>query len=174
MVINTGDVRYLLLLDSYNELPDYDLDALNNAWFAIYNEFSDIAGGNRSDLYLVRQKRIISMKLDHDLKACMVRTAADYPHPDLLDLLRENGITIDPEDVEGSLKAAQSRVTHLRQKISNIEKDYTEKPQKGAFDKLIVTLEKFQGYQFDEQKMNVSKFASIYKNYKDAGAKDNV
>ena len=66
MVINSGDLRYLLKLNNYDQLPECDLEVLSAVWFSIYAEFSESVGGNRADLYLLKQKQILALKLKHE------------------------------------------------------------------------------------------------------------
>ena len=68
-VIETNDVRYLLVLDDYKVLPEVDTTELDGAWFEIYSGFSDIAGGGRSDLWLAKQKRAMLMEYEYDVGA---------------------------------------------------------------------------------------------------------
>ena len=56
MVINSGELRYLLILNNYDILPEFDQELLTQAWYNIYNEFSETVGGNRADLWLMKQK----------------------------------------------------------------------------------------------------------------------
>lgn len=177
MVINSGDLRYLLKIENYDDLPDdVDYAELSNAWYKIYNEFSDIAGGNGADLFIVKKKRLIAMHLQHDLHAKIINTIQRYPYPEMIEIAKDFGYNIDTNDPIEGIEAAKRKLIHLRHKITAIEKDSEpeEKKEKQNLDELITSLEKFQGYQFDEQKMTVSKFAYIYKKMKDAGRKDNI
>ena len=56
----------------------------------------------------------------------------------------------------------------VKNQIKSIESEQVTEKREGDLDGLITTLERHQGYQFDEQTMTVKKFANIYKSYKDA------
>ena len=170
-VIDTGDVRYLLNLDSYDDLPDVDMEPLTIAWGNIYAEFSEITGGNRAELFLTRQKRLVFLKVQYEQWSIILRMVEILPHPDIIKEANEFGFNIDLKDFKATFQKAKSKHIKLKHQISIIEKDeeVDEKPM--DFDGTIVQLEKYQGYHFDP-KMTVKKFAHIYKQYKDG--KDNV
>lgn len=170
MVIDSGDVRYLLILDNYEEFPECDLDALATAWYNIYNEFSESVGGNRSDLWLLKQKHIMSMKIQFDMDSSVLRVVQQYPHPDAIEIAKEFGYDIRLDDLKKTFEKAYTQLMKLKNKIKITENEQeNSEVKKEDFDGLITTLEKFQGYGFDEHKMTVKKFANIYKKYKDAG-----
>ena len=57
MIINSNDVRYLIIQDSYDDFPEVDTAELELAWYNIDREYSEIVGGNRADLWLLKQKQ---------------------------------------------------------------------------------------------------------------------
>lgn len=170
MVIETGDIRYLLILDDYSEWPDCDVDLLADIWNQIYKEFSDIAGGNRADLYIVKVIRLTIMQLDFQRHSTILNLVKQFPFPDCIEVANEEGYKIDINDFKVTFEKAYTRLMRLKNRI-DIEVKQKERDEKeetdNSLEPLIADLEKFQGYQFDEHKMNVKKFASIYKRYKD-------
>ena len=84
-VIETGELRYLLILDDYDELPEFDITLLTEVWQGIYQEFSNISGGSRADLWLVKVKRLSSMQVDYQRHASMLRIVKEYPHDELIE-----------------------------------------------------------------------------------------
>lgn len=168
-VIASGEVRFLLILDDYDELPDCDTDELSTAWHKIYTDFSEIVGGNRADLWLVKQRRLISMKLNYQIGATILRAVQICPVKETITAAAEFGYLIDINDLKPTFEKAYTRLMRLKGQISVIESESKlDKDEKDDLEGLIATLEKYQGYQFDELKMSVRKFANIYKNYKDA------
>ena len=167
-VIDTGDVRYLLLLDSYEDFPECDIDKLTIAWYNIYDEWSTIVGGNRSDIFLIKQKQITLLTLQYEQGQIAMRMLKLFPVKELIDEVNAFGYEIDPDNFDKTYEKAKTQLTKLKHKISLIktESKVDEEPQ--DFDSMIVSLEKFQGYAFDDG-MKVKKFANIYKKYKDAG-----
>lgn len=170
-MIETGDVRFLLIRSNYDELPDIDIEELSNAWYNIYTEFSRIVGGNRADLWLVKRKRLVSMQLKYQLGATILRAVQICPAEETIEAAREFGYMLEVDNLEKTFEKAYTQLMRLKNNIQSIENDYkqeAESDEKDDFDSLIAILEKYQGYQFDELKMTVKKFANIYKNYKDA------
>lgn len=169
-VIETGDVRYLLILDSYEEFPEFELDKLTLAWTEIYQEFSDIAGGNRADLYLVKVKMLTEMQLDFNRQSVILDMVQKYPIPYMIDEAKKEGYSIDINDFDKTFEKAYTRLMRLKNQISIYQKEREingQEKEDQSLEPLIADLAKFQGYQFDEHKMNVKQFANIYKKYKD-------
>lgn len=170
-VVETGNVKFLLKLSDYDEMPECDTQELSDAWYEIYAEFSEIVGGNRADLWLVKHKRLILMKLNYEIGCTILRVVQLHPVPETLEAAKVHGYIIDPDNLKKTFEKAYTKLMRLKTKISIIEKESKqdeEQTEKEDFDGLITTLEKYQGYQFDEHKMMVRKFANIYKNFKDA------
>ena len=175
-VVENGNVKFLLKLSNYDELPDCDTDELSDAWYQIYAEFSEIVGGNRADLWLVKHKRLVLMKLNHEIGCTILRAVQICPVKETVQAAAEFGYNIDLGDLKKTFEKAYTKLMRLKNKISVIDnesKQEKEETEKEDFDGLITTLEKFQGYQFDEHKMTVRKFANIYKNFKNAREQDN-
>ncbi len=167
MVINSNDVRYLLILDNYDELPEYDMDVLNDLWVTIYAEFSETVGGNRADLWLLKQKQLTFQKMKYEMDSSLLRVIQVLPHPELLEQAKEFGYDIDLSDFQKTFEKANGKLTKLKNLIKRTVKEMEGKQEKQQdLDDLIITLEKHQGYQFDEYTMTVKKFASIYKSFK--------
>lgn len=170
-VIETGDVRFLLILDNYDELPEFDIQLLTTAWHGIYQDFSNIAGGSRADLWMVKVRRLTSMQMDFQRHASILRVIEMYPVQDLVDEAKADGYDIDLDDFDKTFEKAYTRLMRMKNQINIFEKEQAkDEGQDQSIEGLIVELEKFQGYAFDEHKMNVKKFANIYKKYKDGQA----
>jgi len=170
-VIETKEVRYLLILSDYDELPVCDTDELADAWYNIYTGFSEIVGGNRADLWLVKRRRLVSMKLNFDLGSVILRAVQLYPCEETIEAAKEFGYDINLDDLKPTFEKAYTKLMRLNHQIKTIENDSkqdTEETEREDLDGLIAALERHQGYQFDEHAMTVKKFANIYKNYKDA------
>ena len=111
------------------------------------------------------------MKLNYQLGAAVLRTVQVLPVEETIEAANECGYAIDIDNLKPTFEKAYTKLMRLKNQISVIEKE--SKQDDGDDDGvdlegLIATLEKHQGYQFDEHAMNVRKFANIYKNYKDA------
>jgi len=110
------------------------------------------------------------MKLNYQLGAVILRTVQICPVKETIEAAKEFGYIIDIDNLKPTFEKAYTKLMRLKNQISIIENESKEDNETGNDDLegLIATLEKHQGYQFDEQKMSVRKFANIYKNYKDA------
>ena len=171
-VIETDDLRYLLKLDDYDELPEVSTAELVTSWHSIYEEFSESVGGNRSELFLARQRSLIGLKYKHDIDASIIRVLSRHPHEELIDLAEEVGYKMNRHDLQGSIDRAVAQIKKTKKQIERTEKEMkSDEDERPDFDSLITSLERFQGYQFDEMTMTVRKFANIYKAQRDA-AKD--
>ncbi len=170
MIINSNDVRYLIIQDSYDDFPEVDTAELELAWYNIYREYSEIVGGNRADLWLLKQKQFISMKFEYETGACILRVIKEMPHPELLEMAEKFGYFIKMDDLEKTFIKARAKLVKLKNRITTTEKEMSKTEEKKAnLDPLIVMLEKHQGYQFDEHTMTVNKFAHIYHSFKQNG-----
>ena len=95
MIINSNDVRYLIIQDSYDDFPEVDTAELELAWYNIYREYSEIVGGNRADLWLLKQKQFIAMKIEYETGACILRVIKEMPHPELLEMAEKKGLELE-------------------------------------------------------------------------------
>ena len=107
MVINSNEVRYLLILDDYDELPEYDMNVLNDLWITIYAEFSEVVGGNRAELWLLKQKQLMFQKMKYEMDASLLRVIQELPHPELLEQAKEFGYVIELDDFQGTFEKAR-------------------------------------------------------------------
>jgi len=170
-VIETGELRYLLRLENYDSLPDFDLSLLASAWAEIYKEFSEAVGGNRADLWLLKVKRLTTMQIQFNLHTVLLRAVENLQHPELVQICNDNGYAITLDDFDKTFEKAYTQLMKKKAHISIFEKEAAadKDEQTPDLDDLIVTLEKFQGYQFNEKEMSVKKFANIYKKYQSDG-----
>jgi len=172
MIINSGDLRYLLILDSYDKLPEYDTEPLTAAWFEIYAEFSEAVGGNRADLWLIKQKRLLSLRLKYEIDSTALRMVEQLPVQQTIEVAKDCGYEIDLSNFKETFDKARSQLNRLDTKIRIIEAETKHEEKREDLDPLIVTLERHMGFQFKEHEMTVRKFANIYKEYKNV--KDRV
>ena len=165
----TGETRYLYKLKKYDELPEKEL---LDQWYDIYEQWSEVIGGNINDLSVIRNRRMIALKHLWNVHASLLRAVATLPVPEMIEIANEEGFNIDINNLEETLKFANGRLQRRKAQIE-IEEGPEEKQEKADFDGLIIELEKFQGYEFNEKKMTVRKFANIYKKYKEHGKRQN-
>ena len=162
MVQNTGDTRYLLEV-----FEDIEID-LTEHWYNIYQEWSKIIGGSRSDLSLLKIKRMLALKHKFDYQSSLFRMVQTLPIPELVEMFNEEGFKIDLDNYQESIAIANGKLQKRKAQIELEEQNET-KEEAGDFDNVIAILSKFQGYRFEEKEMTVRMFANIYKNYKEDG-----
>ena len=177
-VIENNDVRYLLILDDYSNLPEVSENIqtkLNDAWITITNEYSNLIDSGSTTLKFSEDKRIAAKRHKIVYIASLLEFISKYPDPDIIESLKADGFIIDlstPELFEKTFKTAVSKINRESLQLKRSEPDQEETKEIVNFDLLITELEKFQGYQFNEQKTTVSKLGAIIKRYKDHGRQD--
>lgn len=165
-VIETNDVRFLLVLEDYKDLPDVDTTVLDGVWFEIYAGFSEIAGGGRSDLWLAKQKRAKLMVDEYNIGIGVLNMLDILKSPKMIDIANIAGFGIDHDNFGKTFAQARSKLVRLKNTIKSEAKlKSTEKEKSVDYDSLIIKLERYQGYQFIKMEMSVKEFANIYKQY---------
>ncbi len=171
-VIDNNDFRYLLKLKDYDSLPEISQeleDALADVWYNIYSEYSEITGDSSASLQFVETKRLAVKKHKIGYLSQALSFIGACQDQELADMLKEDGLFIDytsPENFSKSYSLAIGKLSKMKLQLNRSEPEIIE--DKNSLDLLITELEKFQGYQFNENEMKVSKFAYIVKRYKDA------
>lgn len=168
-VIETGDVRYLLILNDYKQLPEYDVQELTSVWLSIYDEFSEIIGGNRSELHLMRHKQLAMNRHRYMVESHILSMIQRFPEDELIDLAKDFGYHISLDNFKPTFEKAYTRLMRLKSKIKKDEQQMAQRTDRPDIDGLITTLERFQGYQFNEKEMTLQKFANIYKAFTNDG-----
>lgn len=171
MVQNKKDLRYLLIDIDYLELPEADTAVLSDAWEEIQKGWSDILGGGRADLALLKQKRIFAMKQIFGYHAKLYESLQILPLPELVKQFNGEGYKVDIRDFENTMKLAYGKLMKKKAQIEMLEPKIEE--EEVDFDSVIVALEKAQGYGFNEKEMTVRKLANIYKQLKEDGKRKN-
>ena len=142
---------------------------LNDAWYQIYDEFILITGDNSNALRLATVKRITVNKSKLGYISSALQFVTMMPDPEIIELLKTEGIDYNPDDMAGSIEAAKRKLNKMKQSVDLAENEIrlntSDKPP--DIEELIIELEKFQGYQFNRETMNARTFATIYKKYKD-------
>lgn len=177
-VIETGDVRYLLILDDYKELPDIDddmQDKLMGVWDSINDEFQKASDSSGSELRFAEQKRLTAKRLKLGYLSITLAHIAKFNDEEVAEELKDDGININFDDTESfnrSIQKAISTLNRMKLQLKQAERTMeTGDDESGDINELISELEKFQGYEFRDE-MKVNKFFSILKRYKDHGRQD--
>lgn len=175
-IVETGDVRYLLILNDYSTMPDVSdelSEKLNEAWSNIYSEYSDIVDSTEYELKFSEQKRLLAKRHKITYISQIIAFVSQYPDPELLELLKDEGFTINANDADTFSESLNRAIGKLNREYLILKRsDKKEDVKEVNFDELITELERFQGYAFDEKTTTISKFASIIKRYKENGRQD--
>lgn len=170
-VVETSDIRFLLILDDYDTLPDIDEQLrakLSEAWFNIYTDFSKKIEDSGASLRFAEEKRLTAKRFKIEYLSTIVTFLASYPEKVVADTIRDElNINTEAKDYEAEIKKAVAQIQKMKLHLKRSETK--DEGNENNLDDLITEAERFQGYQFDEKKMTVNKFASIIKKYKHAG-----
>ena len=67
-IIDKDDMRYLLKLEDYNNLPTKKLPPLDVIWMSIYDEYLNLFGINKKyETYLIRMKNLIILEFEKNI-----------------------------------------------------------------------------------------------------------
>ena len=149
-------------------------EELTDAWYKIYDEFIAITGDNSNAMRLSTVKRIAVNKSRIGYISEALRFVTLYPDPEIIELLKTEGVKYDPKNKQQSIDEAKRKLYKMKQSIDLAENDIKANTQDKAPDleELIVELEQYQGYMFDRDKMSARTFATIYKKYKNGRRKN--
>lgn len=168
--IETGDFRYMLILNNYDTLPEYsDIEALSVSFFSVYTEYTKAIGDSSGDLEFIEMRRL-EVKRD---QIFILQSLYDFlcvsPEPEIAELITKQGYTFDLTNqvtYEQSLKRLRGEIEKKKAHYDMTMNKRPDQPEAPNMDSLITEMEKFQGYGFDERSMTLKKFASIVSRYK--------
>lgn len=112
------------------------------------------------------------MKIQFIRQSSLLDCIQTLPVQELIDLFNEEGFKVDKNNLSQSVKVANGKLMRQKAQIDIEEKDNIQE-ETGDFDSVIVAVEKYQGYGFNEKEMTVRKFANIFKQYKNGKGQDN-
>lgn len=163
-VINSGQLLPLVISGSPPQ------SSLEDAWDAIYSEFSEIIKDKTADLAFLNMKQATAKRHKIVFNSVLLSIYATNPADSFREMLTDEGFRIG-EDPETTYRMGVGRLKKMQDDLDFAEK-HTEKVTKSDFDEVISELEKWQGYGFDQDKMSVKHFANIYKRFKEHGRKN--
>jgi hypothetical protein len=157
-VLESGNLQSLIISGSPSE------SELEDAWSEIYSEFSEIIKDNGADLQFLHIKQATAKKHRISYLSVLLQIYAQTPTPQFAEVLENEGFKIS-SDVETTYRMAFGRLKKMQNDL-DFEEKLKDKSKPHDFEMLISELERFQGYQFDQEKMTVRHFANIYKRFK--------
>ena len=168
-VVILGDIRKLkragivslsTLEDAYNSIFDEYLQGSNSEGYAILlSQLKDVALLRAKARLAGSTLEVLKMKNNHRLVEVlkMLGYRYDFNHLELAKYYA------DLEKVAKDVKKMSDTVQGLEQKFRDKAKGGVTEAD---FDSLLVQLGKYQGYRLERNKMTVSEFVQMLKNYK--------
>ncbi len=176
-IIKTGDIRYLIKLDDYFELPEcslIDLLDLKNVWEKISMEYINLSKktNKQTEISFWLEREILNLK-------------TDYVYSEWLIYLIERGIEVEKSiaelnfigiDIKDGTKEQVEYARNRRGLILNKIKikraelkrnnsDDNEDKKESSFEDLIAQIERFQGVYIDIWKITVRQWLSYVNQY---------
>lgn len=172
-IIDTGDLRYLLKLKDYEELPHCSLN-LEPIWEKISTEYLEFSKGvNRQvEATFWIEREIFNLKSEYLSKKYLLDIAKKSRDRDgMIKHLAEIGIIIENNDqFDQNINAEINRIGLLRTKIKTKQaelKRFRNEDGEGktTFEGLLNNLERYQGYNIDIWKISVKRWIVLVKDY---------
>ena len=177
MRVKTGDLRWILKLEDYEHLPDYSLD-LNKAWEKIWNEFIEISNNRDYQIYFQTLRKYIKVLDRYEILKAEIFTLYFRFKKEYADDLEEEGILLNMDTRESyieSLDTAGNRIENLNTKIQILTKELEAKSKtdKTNFEDLVYSVEVYQGFPIDIDKLSIRKFVLMLNKINDNGKRQN-
>ena len=177
MCVKTGDLRWILKLEDYEHLPDYSLD-LNKAWEKIWNEFIEISNDRDYQIYFQTLRKYIKVLNRYEILKAEIFTLYFRFKKEYADDLEEEGILLNMDTRESyvkSLDVAGNRIENLNTKIQILTKELEAKSKTGKtnFEDLVYSVEVYQGFPIDIDKLSIRKFVLMLNKINDNAKRKN-
>lgn len=140
-------------------------EQLEEAWGNIYSEFSEIIKDKTTDLHFIAIKQATAKRHKISYLSVLLQVYAQTPTPEFTALIEAEGFRTF-ESAEQTYKSAYGKLKKMQDDLNFSEKQQVKKEAQD-FELVISELERYQGYQFDQDKMTVKHFANIYKRFKE-------
>lgn len=155
-----GIVSISTLEDAYNSIFDEYLQGSNSEGYAILlSQLKDVALLRAKARLAGSTLEVLKMKNNHKLVEVlrMLGYRHDFNH-------------LEREKYYSDLEKVAKDVKKMTDTIKGMEQKFRDKAKGGVteadFDSLLVQLGKYQGYRLDKNKITVSEFVQVLKNYK--------
>ncbi len=149
---------------------------LVECWSNIWFQYIDLNEDNES-IYILQLKKEITI-LENRIKIieCCLFCLKIVNSQNLINTLKDYGVTVLPFDNPGyqqSLTRAEALLApkklQLKEKVKEVELHEESKEggtiDRSYFDKMLIRLSKFQHYHIDKQKVMVSEFVMLMREY---------
>ena len=155
-----GIVSISTLEDAYNLIFDEYLQGSNSEGYAILlSQLKDVALLRAKARLAGSTLEVLKMKNNHKLVEVlrMLGYRHDFNH-------------LDRQKYYSDLEKVAKDVKKMTETIKGMEQKFLDKAKGGVteadFDSLLVQLGKYQGYRLEKDKITVSEFVQVLKNYK--------
>jgi len=160
MTTSTGDYRYILKLDDYENLPDVNIDELKEVWDNINSEFEDTDESNGAVIHFTRSKSVHGMEKEYLMLYNLYNMLCIAPEHELtLQECNHAKITPDPKKIHKRLKALSNKIELKRKDI----KEVSENTEKLDIWEIIARIEDFRGFNIDVHKTSMRQYIAIKK-----------
>lgn len=143
---------------------------VDHEFFLVYSEFSKISGDRNADLQFIKLKQRALKRHRITYMQTLLYLYCAFPTPELKNMVITEGFKVF-ETPEQTYKSGMGKIKKMADDLK-IEESEDIRDDGGDIDELIVELERFQGYQFNQDTMSVTQFAYIFKRYKEHGRKN--
>ena len=171
----TGDLRYLLKLKDYEELPEYNTEGLQEVWEDIREEYIEhsVMQNKKAESILELEHSIFVLKARYSyLNTLIYLTSIDVEGREKhLKELKSKGIIIeykDEEDFKKKLELESKKTGTIITKIKTKQKELerlTKKDKSVVFEDMLDILEQYKGYNINIWKLSVKRWLSLLKNF---------
>lgn len=178
-VQETGDIRYLLKLKDYEELPEkYDKRALKEAWQEINFEYAELGledSENRLRFSIDKQIKRLEFEFEH-IQMCLdflqhgwddeiVKLIKGYPSfSSKYKLIKQKPLFPQLERIQKQSKNYISRINMKKAEFKALNPD-NKNTKKQTLAEIAAILSKHVGYHLDTKKITVIEWQGIINNY---------
>lgn len=163
MVLETGDIRYILKLEDYEDLPlDINAEELAKAWQSINNEFGQAHNDNSHVIYTVKYQSFVNLQWEL-FKLEMLRDLNKVAPNSKETKEAFKYCKVSPSSVHK--KIAQVEVK-LQLKKKELEEEQEETGQKVDFFTIIDDISNIKGYPINPHTTTLRQFLTIKNNIK--------
>jgi len=176
MIVETGDYRWLLKGIDYDNMPAVKQD-LTEVWENIWQQFIEVSNDREWAIYYDNVRKLAQLESQYHIQRAMIFYLCFRPKKEYIEALKEQKIKIDFSSAEAykdSLEAASRKVENLKTKIELLQKEQESKANRGEsgdFTDLVYTVERFQGFPVDIDKLSIRRFVRMLNQIKKENGK---
>ena len=178
-VLETGDYRYLLKLDDYDELPECSLN-LDEVWESIVKEYLDYSKGKnkRVETAFIMECEVVRLKAKFlwlNTKLGLIGVDVDNREEHIREFNEEFDEKLeytDTDDLKRKLQAFSKRTGLIKTEWKILEKKLERVVEKDndkefKFEDIVDNIETYKKFYLDIWKISVTRWLAIIENYKE-------